>query len=317
MSFISAKQKNRKAVLLVITACMVVCLCACGGGFGDTATPDPHEGMVSVSDGMGGQMWVPLYDDVPAASFSSSDFFADGAYIDYGGTQYEGLRGIDVSEHQGEIDWQAVRNDGVDFAIIRVGYRGYSEGKLFEDACFRNNIEGAIGAGLQVGIYFFSQAANAEEATEEAEFVLNTISGYGIDMPVYYDWERVANVGETRVDDVNGTILTECCLDFCDTIKNAGYATGVYFYRSLGYYDYDLTSLMDLSFWVGAPGDSPDFYYMHTMWQYSYTGAVSGIEGGTDLNILFIPKNDSVQNSAPSIVPGELTAPDVTMPPSE
>lgn len=263
-------------------------------------------------------MWVKLYDDIPVSSFSESDFSSDGTYIDYNGTQYASERGIDVSEHQGEIDWQAVRDDGVQFAIIRAGYRGYSEGKLFEDASFRKNIDGALAAGIEVGIYFFSQAAGTAEATEEATFLLNIIDGYNVSLPVYYDWEHVANVGDTRVDNVDGTTITDCCLAFCSTVESAGYKAGVYFYRSLGYYDYELDRLTNLVFWVGAPAQAPDFYYKHSMWQYSFTGAVSGIEGGTDLNILFKELPAGSSSSAPSLVPGGITAPEVTMPsPSE
>ena len=314
MSLSFAKNTYKKFIVLVFAVMLLVSMGSCG----IRNYVDPHAGMVSVSDGRGGEMWVKLYDDIPAAAFSADDFYSDGTYIDYRGTQYTAKRGIDVSEHQGEIDWQAVRNDGVEFAIIRAGYRGYSEGKLFEDTYFRKNIEGALAAGIEVGVYFFSQAVNTAEATEEARFLLDIINGYDISLPVYYDWEQVANVGDTRVDDVDGTTITDCCLAFCSSIESAGFDTGVYFYRSLGYYDYELDRLTNLVFWVGAPAESPDFYYAHRMWQYSFTGTVSGIEGGTDLNLLFEELPVSSSGSVPSIVPGKITAPEVTMPaPSE
>ena len=260
--------KLKRVAALVLAGLLTLFLCACRA----EEYIDPHAGMVSVSDGRGGEMWVKLYEDVPTSSFSADEFYSDGTYIDYDGTQYQALRGVDVSEHQDVIDWQAVRNDGVEFAIIRAGYRGYSEGKLFEDSCFRTNIEGAKAAGLKIGIYFFSQAVDTLEAMEEAEYLLSIIKDYDLDMPVFFDWEKVAEVGETRVDDVDGATVTDCCLAFCSTIESAGYTAGVYFYRSLGYYDYELDRLTNLVFWVGAPGDSPDFYYKHTMWQYSFTG---------------------------------------------
>ncbi|MEA4896041.1 MAG: glycoside hydrolase family 25 protein [Oscillospiraceae bacterium] len=271
--------------------------------------------MVCVSDGKGGEMWVKLYDDVPASSFTADQFYSDGAYINYAGTQYKALRGIDVSEHQATIDWQKVRDDGVDYAIIRAGYRGYSEGKLYEDACFRANIEGAKAAGLKVGIYFFSQAVNTMEAAEEADFLLNSVKGYTLDLPVFFDWEQVSGVGQTRADDVDGTTITDCALSFCATVESAGYETGVYFYRSLGYYDYELDRLENLVFWVGAPGDAPDFYYKHAVWQYSFSGTVNGIKGGTDLNLLFeeVPVTAS-GNPAPSGDSEEIVPPEVTMP---
>lgn len=260
-------------------------------------------------------MWVTLYDDVPASSFAADQFYSDGTYIDYSGKQYKALRGIDVSEHQGAIDWQKVRDDGVEYAIIRAGYRGYSEGKLFEDACFKTNIEGAKSAGLKVGVYFFSQAVNTLEATEEAEFLLSSVKDYDLDLPVFFDWEQVTEVGKTRVDNVDGTAITDCALAFCGTVETAGYDAGVYFYRSLGYYDYELNRLTNLVFWVGAPGSAPDFYYKHTMWQYSFTGTVNGIEGGTDLNLLFEEVPVSASNSQPpSEASDEPMPPEVTMP---
>jgi len=314
MRLIFGKNTYKKLIALFSTSLLLVCLGSCRS----VSYVDPHAGMVSVSNGNGGEMWVKLYDDIPAATFSADDFSPDGTYIDYNGTQYTAERGVDISEHQGEIDWQAVRDDGVQFAIIRAGYRGYSEGKLFEDAYFRQNIDGALAVGIEVGIYFFSQAVNTAEATEEAEYLLDIIDGYNLSLPVFFDWERVGNVGDTRVDNVDGTTITDCSLAFCSIIESAGYRAGVYFYRSLGYYDYELDRLTNLVFWVGAPAQSPDFYYKHSMWQYSFTGTVSGIEGGTDLNILFkeLPVNSS--GSAPSIEPGGIMAPEVTMPsPSE
>jgi len=308
----SSYAKFKRGASLVLAGIFALFLCACGA----EEYIDPHAGMVSVSDGRGGEMWVKLYDDIPVSSFTADEFYSDGSYIDYSGTQYQALRGIDVSEHQGTIDWQAVKEDGVSYAIIRAGYRGYSAGKLFEDSCFRANIEGAKAAGLKVGIYFFSQAVNTLEATEEAEYLLSLIKDYALDMPIFFDWEKVADVGDTRADDVDGTTVTDCCLAFCSTIESAGYTAGVYFYRSLGYYDYELDRLTNLVFWVGAPGDAPDFYYKHAMWQYSFTGAVKGIEGGTDLNLLFEEIPASTESAAPAVEPSGVVPPEVTLPSS-
>ncbi|MEG1404045.1 MAG: glycoside hydrolase family 25 protein [Oscillospiraceae bacterium] len=260
---------------------------------------------------------MPNYDTLAVSSFSAEQFRSDGTYIDYTGRDYIPLRGIDVSEHQGVIDWEAVRGDGVEFAIIRAGYRGYSEGEIFEDAYFRSNIEGALAAGIKVGIYFFSQALNTEEAAEEAQFLLGLLENYDITLPVFFDWERVGNVGATRADGVDGKTLTESCLAFCKIISDAGYEAGVYFFRSLGYLEYELGRLSGLVFWAAAPGEAPDFYYKHRIWQYSFTGEVKGIEKPTDLNILFeeLPTGETPSAQLPpAIVPGELPPPEVTMP---
>jgi GH25 family lysozyme M1 (1,4-beta-N-acetylmuramidase) len=299
MRFTSAKLRGLAAVLAVL---LLMSLGACRR----TEYIDPHAGMVLVADGRGGEMWVPLHEELPAANFSAEDFSADGSYIDYAGIA---LRGIDVSEHQGEIDWQAVREDGVEFAIIRAGYRGYSEGLLYEDEFFRANIAGAQAAGLKVGVYFFSQAVNTAEAAEEADFLLGIIDGYALELPVFFDWELVAGVGETRADKVDGQTVTDCCLAFSAVVESAGYRGGVYFYRSLGYYDYELDRLTDLVFWVGAPGDAPDFYYKHAIWQYSFTGAVGGIAGGTDLNLLFETALVEPSKEPVIAIPPEVTLP--------
>jgi len=311
MSFSFNKYALLKRIIVLISAfSLMICLCSCGR----KSVADPHAGMVSVSDGNGGEMWVHLYNDLPVSTFSSSEFYSDGTYTAYSGTGYSALRGIDVSEHQGVIDWQAVHDDGVQFAIIRAGYRGYSEGKLFEDTYFIQNIKGALAAGLKVGVYFFSQAVSTAEATEEAQYLLTLISGYNLSLPVFFDWEYVTNDGETRTEDVSGSTITDCCLAFCSVIETAGYKTGVYFYRSLGYYDYELDRLSNLVFWASTQGGYPDFYYKHNMWQYSCTGTVKGIEGESDLNLLFEELPANTASTAPSISPGENTAPDVTMP---
>ncbi|MGI5986278.1 MAG: glycoside hydrolase [Clostridiales bacterium] len=310
MRFFSDKYTYLRIASVILVCAMFIPLCSCA----KQSYVDPYEGMVSVCDGRGGEMWAPLYDNLQVSSFSSDDFYSDGEFVDYKGIEYTALRGIDVSEHQGEINWQAVRDDGVEFAIIRAGYRGYSEGKLREDAFFRKNIEGALAAGLKVGVYFFSQAVDTEEASEEARYLLSIISDYDLSLPVFYDWERVSNVGETRTDTVSGSTITDCCLAFCDIIEETGYEAGVYFFRGLGYHEYELGRLSELVLWVGAPGDSPDFYYKHRIWQYSYTGKVNGIEKETDLNILFEESDKNTVSAAPSIVPGEIPPPEVTMP---
>lgn len=295
-----------RAVALGLCAAILAGLGACSLGK-TAATEDPHAGLVEAADGKGGTIWVPKYEELAVSDFQSSQFAADGNYINYTGSEYTALRGIDVSEHQGEIDWQSVKNDGVQFAMIRVGYRGYKQGALATDAYFKKNMEGALNAGIRVGVYFFSQAVNADEGKQEAESLLEQIKGYDVTLPVFFDWERVANVGETRVDSAGGTAITEACLAFCQTVKAAGYETGVYFYRSLGYYEYELDKLAGLLFWVGAPGQSPDFYYQHTIWQYSAAGTVSGISKATDLDLYFEKKTEP---AAPSITPGGTLAPE-------
>ena len=283
-----AMKNCRKNLIFVLAVLIVLSISACGKPEPEPIpTVNPYEGMVSVSDGMQGLMWVPLHEEIAACSLDYELFAQDGEYISYLGDSPKTMRGIDVSEHQREIDWQMVAADGVEFAMIRVGYRGYTEGKIREDAYFRQNIEGAKAAGIKVGIYFFSQAITVQEAREEAEFVLSLISDYEIDFPVAFDWEIIGGDEQARTDGLDNETLTDCALVFCSIIENAGYESSVYFYRRLGYFEYDLSKLAHLTFWVGAPGELPDFYYEHDIWQYSFTGNVNGIEGDVDLNIYF------------------------------
>lgn len=248
---------------------------------------DPYEGMVQVRDGMGGEMWVKLLESLPVSVFSQEDFSAADGFVSYTGSDFIAHRGIDVSEHQYDIDWDSVAASGVEFAVIRAGYRGYSQGGLNEDPYYRYNISEAKRTGIKVGVYFFSQALDTNEAIEEANFLLGLLEGYSIDLPVFFDWEPIHGVEDVRTEGVSGDVVTECCLAFAQTIESAGYTPGVYFYRSQGYFDYDLERLSKLMFWSAAIGDYPDFYYDHRFWQYSYTGAVPGIEEGVDLDLMF------------------------------
>ena len=149
-------------------------------------------------------------------------------------------------------------------------------------------LTGAAAAGLDTGVYFFSQATNVGEAIEEAKYVIEHLRGFRVNMPVIFDWERVEQ--EARTDGMTEEAMTECAVAFCKTIQNAGYDAGIYFNRKLGYHGFDLSRLADCAFWVSVPGDYPDYYYACEFWQCSFTGSVPGISGEADLNMRFIPR---------------------------
>ena len=250
---------------------------------------DPHEGQVYIYDGFD-WIWMTPLPGVEANSLTAEDFSDRSGCPTYTGSDYQVLRGIDVSEHQHEIDWAQVAASGVDYAYVRLGYRGYTEGGLFEDPYFRANVEGALANGLQVSVYFFSQAISVQEAIEEAEFVLERIKDYNITLPVVYDWEKINGETAARTDNLDFSILNDCAVAFCDTVKNAGYEPAIYFNRHLGYYGYDLSRMTDYDFWFALPESSfPNFYYAVDMWQYSFTEQVPGIAEPTDMNLMFIP----------------------------
>ena len=251
--------------------------------------PDPHAGQVYLYDGLD-WIWMTPLEGVPVNELTQEKFSSDNGKIEYIGDEYDVLRGVDVSEHQEYIDWAQVAASGIDYAYIRLGWRGYTEGGLFEDTFYKTNIEGALANGLRAGVYFFSQAVTVQEAIEEAQFVLDRIAGYNVDIPVVYDWEKIEAEG-ARTEDLPVSKRTDCAIAFCETIKNAGYTPCVYFNRNLGYYGYDLTRLTDYMFWFSLPESGfPNFYYACDMWQYSFTETVPGIEGGNDLNLWFVPK---------------------------
>ena len=203
------------------------------------------------------------------------EFGADGALN-------RTARGIDVSKFQGTIDWNAVKADGITFAIIRCGYRGYGTGALVEDATYRRNIQGAINAGLRVGVYFYSQAINEAEAVEEASMVLSLVSGYSLPLGVYYDTEYVAG---GRANAISAAERTACAVAFCETIRNAGYKAGVYSYASWFYNNLNFANISKYNTWIAQYRDTLSFNYKYDIWQYTGSGRVNGISTAVDMNI--------------------------------
>lgn len=253
-----------------------------------TQTVDPHAGQVYINDGFG-MVWMTPYKNVEVNPFFPEDFTVIDGKISYTGSDYTVLRGIDVSEWQHQIDW-TLAAQGIDFAYIRLGFRGNTQGGIFEDSYFRYNIENAAAQGLQLGVYFYSQAITPEEAVEEAQYVLDVIKDYNITLPVVFDWEKVDDTA-VRTFGLDRNILDSCAAAFCDTIRAGGYEPCVYFNRYMGYYYYDISKLTDYKFWISVPGSHPDFYYAGSIWQYSFTETVPGIDVETDMNLMFIPKN--------------------------
>ena len=194
------------------------------------------------------------------------------------------FKGVDVSKYQGNINWNQVKASGVEFAIIRVGYRGYGSGALVEDPTFRQNIRGATAAGLKVGLYFYSQAVNEAEAVEEASMVLRLCSGYNISYPIYFDTEKVA--GDTgRADNISRSQRTANAVAFCETIRNAGYRAGVYSYASWFYNQLNIANISQYSIWIAQYRDNLTFDYNYDIWQYTSSGQVPGIPARVDMNV--------------------------------
>lgn len=237
---------------------------------------------------------APAEEPQPEEALPKNTFNTDGFYeLDgiryYHGGDLVGVAGVDVSAYQTSVDWSAVKEAGIDFAMVRVGYRGYSSGELDEDDYFLSHLEGAIEAGLHVGVYFFSQALTPDEAREEAQYVLDKIEGYALQYPVVFDWEEMHV--PARTDEMNMLMLTSCAQAFCETVEAAGYRAGVYFNQAYGYGQLNLVSLKDYVFWLAEYADTPSFSYDFQIWQYTNEGQVPGIEGPVDLNIAFHQKD--------------------------
>lgn len=208
-------------------------------------------------------------------------------YIENG--QIVSYKGIDVSKHQGEINWAEVAGDGVTFAFVRVGYRGYgAAGRLVEDEYFEKNIEEALSAGIKVGVYFYTQATTEEEAAEEANFVLERIAPYKIECPVVIDVEMVSGA-EGRMDNLSTEERTKVVLKFCQTIEAAGYKPMIYHNMEVGALKVNLNELENYDKWFASYSERLYYPYEYKVWQYSQSGSVAGIRGNVDLNISFGP----------------------------
>ncbi|MCH5270426.1 MAG: glycoside hydrolase family 25 protein [Lachnospiraceae bacterium] len=196
------------------------------------------------------------------------------------------ILGIDVSKWQGEIDWKLVRDAGIEYAIIRCGYRGSVTGSLVEDPYFEQNIKGALAAGVKVGVYFFTQATNEVEAVEEASMVVSLIRDYDIEYPVFIDTEGAG--GNGRADDLDVETRTMVCDAFCRTVENAGYEAGVYASRNWYNSRLDTASLERYVIWLAEYRSVPIYKGYYQMWQYTSGGSVNGIAGNVDLNISYL-----------------------------
>lgn len=250
--------------------------------------PDPHEGQVYINDGAS-MVWHTPLEGVPVSGVEQDEFVRDGERIRYTGASYATRWGVDVSNYQGSIDWQALKAQGIEFAYLRLGLRGYGEqGTLYTDRSFARYYEGAKAAGIDVGVYFFSQAVTVREAADEALFALELLNGRALDLPVYYDWEPVS-ADDSRTAVYDGRYLTAGAAAFCNIIERGGYTAGVYLNRQQGYYRYDLRSLAGRSLWVADYADYPDFYYAYDVWQYEHQARLDGVGEIVDLNLEFRP----------------------------
>lgn len=287
-SFASFLRMNGRGVLSVVVtlAVVVIVLFAVRGCMGSGVSSDDTEQAGSSA----AEQPADSSSTASSAYVSPYDWNnltrANGRYAYAVGGQVVSRLGVDVSEHQQQVNWNAVAADGIDFAIVRVGYRGSSDGDIHADQYFTANIDGAQAAGLDTGVYFFSQANTVEEAQEEADFVLSALGGRQLAYPVVFDSESNATgVGMGRTANLSRTQMTQIAQAFCQRIEEAGLRAMVYG-NAADMARYNLLGLSDYPAWWAEYGQPyPTGRLDFTMWQYTNTGSVAGIDGDVDLSI--------------------------------
>ena len=233
-------------------------------------------------------VFAPVLDEVTKHSLLDENFqkTEEGLmqYVENGTVTSH--KGIDVSKYQGDIDWNAVREEGIEYAFIRLGLRGYESGKIVLDDFYDANMKGANEAGVRAGVYFFTQAVTVEEAQEEAAFVIEHLAGYDVSCPVVFDVERISG-GKGRADQITREERTAITIAFCEAVRAAGYTPMIYgnvvcFTQLL-----DMPQLNAYEKWYAFYDDYMYMPYEVTCWQYTEKGRVDGIPNNVDLNISF------------------------------
>ena len=250
-------------------------MCAALFGFDRDYGPIQKKQMAQVGekflfrDVFGNEFNTVLNPEVARHDYKKDCFVLEKHKMYYrGDTKYRERLGVDISHHDGDVNWKKLKKEGFDFVILRVGYRGYQSGSLNEDRNFEKNIKGALKAGFDVGIYIFSQADSEKEALEEAEFVLRKIKDYNITLPVFYDPEIIRD-DSARSDGISGEQFTKNAIVFCETVKKAGYTPGVYSNMLWEAYEFDLSKFSDYIIWYADYEAKPQTPYRFEFWQYA------------------------------------------------
>lgn len=316
------KEKNLRPAAAVLAAIMSVILLSGCSGIGGTlrelksimsGEPEtqPAETMISEDtlvsivqpepedyrfvDAVGVSHVGQLQEEWEKNPYDPNAFMREGHKMTYEDENYTSRVGIDVSQYQGEVDWEQVRDSGYEFAIIRLALRGYgAEGNIKTDKYALANIEGALAAGLDIGVYFFSQAVNEDEAREEARYVIMLLTQAGLSpedlkMPVVFDPETV-DAPDARTANIQGEQFTANALAFCGAVEAVGYQPMIYSNMLWEAYKWDLGLLSGIPIWYADYEDVPQTPYTFAMWQYSQTSRVPGIKGNVDTDIQLVKK---------------------------
>lgn len=267
-----------------------------------------------------------LVTPITASAFTGSSNFMDKTYTHQDRFVSSGIQqGIDVSYHNGTLDWSTIKAAGVDFAILRAAYRGYgTEGTLVRDAKFAEYMQGAMSQGIPVGAYIYSQAITTAEAVQEANYILNIVRGYSLDLPIVFDYE-FAGVKTGRLDSawssgkLNKSKMTDIALAFCDTIKNTGYDAMVYANKTFlsKNLDHEVIENAGYDVWLAHYTTNTNYTGDYKIWQYTSSGRIPGIEGKRfDCNFMYsgtISMSLKISNIPNQIYQGYDVSPSVTV----
>ena len=252
----------------------------------DDPSTDGRHTLVESPDGS--KEWVLISPYLPKHDYDFTKLVYQSDRMKYFENGYQtSYEGINISEIQDYVNFVDVRKSGIDFVMIRVGARGYGTGQLILDDYFSDNLKRATDAGLDVGVYFYSQAISKAEAVEEANMVIENLEGYQISYPVAYDMERILN-DSARTDALSKADRTEIAKAFLDTIEAAGYLTLIYGNKEWLIKQIDMSKLTGYDVWLSQEADIPDYPYKFTMWQYDRSATVAGVSGYVDLDISFV-----------------------------
>lgn len=250
-----------------------------------TKLPDCTENEIAFVDYFGDVQVCEINANIKKNKYNPELFHRKKSKMFYDDENYKIRQGIDISRHDKKVNWQKVKKAGFDFVILRAAWRGYESGILHEDENFKKNIQGAISAGFDVGLYVFSQAINEKEAEEEANFVLDLIKDYKITLPVVFDPE---NIGweEARTDNVSGEQFTKNAIVFCSKIKETGYEPMIYANLTWQMQRFDLEQLSEYKMWYAEYSDAPQTPYHFDFWQHYSPKRVSGVQKKCDVDIM-------------------------------
>lgn len=275
-----------KILTAALIALFIVSLSACAGN----GQPEANPLDAGTFDSEGNFIQLAWYPEAKMNSLEDSEWVTgEDGFRSYKGKDYKTHKAIDVSSNQDVIDWEAVKADGIEYAIMRTGYRTYGSGIIKTDETCYWNLKQAKKAGIKVGVYFFSQAVSTEEAEEEAQFVLDMVRSFETDLPVYFDTEEI-NYDTARTDRLSGNELTEIALAFCRYIEEAGYTPGIYGNQMWLCNKLDLARIEQYEIWLAKYTEELNYPYEIGAWQFSSEGRVSGISTAVDLDVIIEKK---------------------------